>query len=315
MRGAFRKRSERGRGGAIVSWSTTMASDIQLERRAAEQRGGVATKAPLRGTHPRHTTSSGGWWIRAALAVGVIAAVVTAASFMLGGASPKTTVPNCSTTIARRDLDVTVTEEGTLESSNNTEVRCKVKGASSTVVWIIENGTEVKPGDVLVRLDTSTIEDNINTTEDRLSDCLATYAQSESDVAVAEINITEYLEGTYRLGAEDQRKGRAHRQSQSGLGAEHSRLLAKEMFRKGYISKLEVEGNEFSLQQAELELEVKETDVDVLKRYTRGKADPGPGRHSEGKESQVGLRQGGTRPGKGEARSREAATRELRHSS
>jgi len=46
---------------------------------------------------------------------------------------------------------------------------------------------------------------------------------------------------------------------------------AKEIYRKGFISKLELEGDEYSLQQAELELEVKETDVDVLTRYTRAK--------------------------------------------
>ena len=33
------------------------------------------------------------------------------------------------------------------------------------MVWIIENGAGVEPGDVLVRLDTSTIETNINTQE------------------------------------------------------------------------------------------------------------------------------------------------------
>ena len=77
---------------------------------------------------------------------------------------------------------------------------------------------------------------------------------------------------------------------------------AKEMYRKGFMSKLELEGNEYSLKQAELELEVKETDVDVLTTLHEGKANQGPGRHSRGQEGQTGFRQSGTEPGKGQAR-------------
>ena len=48
-------------------------------------------------------------------------------------------------TITRGDLIVTVTEQGTLESSDNTEIKCKVRG-ESTVIWVIEGGTEVQAG-------------------------------------------------------------------------------------------------------------------------------------------------------------------------
>ncbi len=132
------------------------------------------------------------------LAVAGLALLGTAAVFMSGAVSPQESAPKLKHTLGRRDLEVTVTGQGTLESSDNTEVRCKVKGASSTVVWIIDNGTEVKADDVLVRIDTSAIEDKINTQEIAYQNALATHAQSESDVAVAEINITEYVEGTYR---------------------------------------------------------------------------------------------------------------------
>ena len=179
-------------------------------------------------------------------------------------------VPELTHAIMRRDLRVTVTEQGTLESSKNTEVRCKVKGANNTIVWIIENGTEVAPDDVLVRIDTSTIETNISTQEIAYQNALATFAQSKSDVAVAEINITEYIEGTYRSELKTKEKDVAI--AEANLRSAQNMLNhAKEMYRKGFISKLELEGNEYSLQQAELELEVKRTDTDVLTRYTKVK--------------------------------------------
>ena len=48
-------------------------------------------------------------------------------------------------TITRGDLLVTVTEQGTLESSNNLEIKCKVRG-DNTIIWVIESGTEVQAG-------------------------------------------------------------------------------------------------------------------------------------------------------------------------
>ncbi len=218
---------------------------------------------------PAKSSGSTKWKRWLLLAPGLTLLGATAYLFS-GAVQPADVEPKLTHTIARRDLKVTVTEQGTLESSDNTEVRCKVKGAANTIVWIIENGTEVKPDDVLVRIDTSTIEDNINTQEISYQNALATYAQSKSDVAVAEINITEYLQGTYQSELKTKQKDVAI--AQANLRSAQNMLNhAQEMYRKGFMSKLELEGNEYSLQQAELELEVKETDLEVLTKYTRAK--------------------------------------------
>jgi hypothetical protein len=44
---------------------------------------------------------------------------------------------------------------------------------------------------------------------------------------------------------------------------------SKDLFRQGYVTELEVEGNAFTVTQAELELQVKETEISVLKDFTR----------------------------------------------
>lgn len=204
---------------------------------------------------------------------GLIAIIVLlglATAYIFGGVAPEASNPKLTHVLGRRDLRVTITENGTIESSNNTEVRCKVKGANNTVVWIIKNGTVVQPGDLLVRIDTSTIETNINTKEIAYQNALAAFAQSQSDVAVSEINITEYLEGTFRSELKTKEKDVAI--AQANLKSAQNILdHAKEMYRKGFVSKLELQGNEYSLQQAQLELEVKQTDVEVLTTYTREK--------------------------------------------
>ena len=46
-------------------------------------------------------------------------------------------------TVRRGELVVSVTEQGTLESANNTEIKCRVRG-SNTITFVIESGTEVQ---------------------------------------------------------------------------------------------------------------------------------------------------------------------------
>jgi HlyD family secretion protein len=179
-------------------------------------------------------------------------------------------IPQVTHKIIQQDLNVSVTEEGTLESANNVEIRCRVRGANTTIVYIVDNGVEVQPGDVLVRFDTKTIEDTINTQQIAYQNAAAAFAQSETDVAIAKINITEYLEGTYRSERMTKEKDLAVAKANL-VSAENLAKHGEAMFRKGYVSKLEVESNNYALEQAQLDLGVKETDLDVLNRYTKAK--------------------------------------------
>ena len=101
-------------------------------------------------TKPRQS-GSGARSVRFALIVIVLVAIgVTAASFLPDALSSPNDVTTLTHTIARGDLRMTVTEQGTLESSNNTEIKCRVRGFS-TVTYVVPSGTEVRGP--LVRLD------------------------------------------------------------------------------------------------------------------------------------------------------------------
>ena len=171
--------------------------------------------------------------------------------------------------VVRSDLTVTVTEDGTLESASNKEIKCKVKGGS-TILWIIEDGSAVTEGDELVRLDSSSIEDTISQQQITYENALATKIKAESDLAVAEINVKEYLEGTFR-------KEMQTAESNVAIAEENLRVAqnvlshAKKMFRKGYVSELELDSNKYSLQYAQLQLDLMKTQVDVLERFTKPK--------------------------------------------
>ncbi|MBA4186849.1 MAG: hypothetical protein C0467_02405 [Planctomycetaceae bacterium] len=66
-------------------------------------------------------------------------------------------------TVKKETLNVTVTEKGTLESADSREIVCRVragsKGFATTIKDVIEDGTRVKPGQLLMVLDDSALRD------------------------------------------------------------------------------------------------------------------------------------------------------------
>ena len=79
-------------------------------------------------------------------------------SLFLGGGTSSTETDEEFYTVRRETLRVTVTEDGNLESAENTEVKCEIPGGS-TILWIIDEGESVKAGEKLVELDQAAIED------------------------------------------------------------------------------------------------------------------------------------------------------------
>ena len=212
-------------------------------------------------------SSWGRWPKRALLAIVVVAVVAVAAALIPGAGSSLQIAPLLTHTITRGELVVTVTEQGTLESAENTEIKCKVRG-QNTIIWVIESGSVVKPGDELVRLDTLAIEDAI---AERTKFAYWTKSGAErarADVARAELAIPEYLEGRYRSQLMTLEKDLVIAKSNL-LTAQNILAHAEKMAERGYVSGLEVDEKTFAVTQAELNVDVKKTQIDVLTRFTK----------------------------------------------
>ena len=208
------------------------------------------------------------WRKRGLLTIGVVVVVASAVALIRGAGSSRENGPKLTHTITRGDLIVTVTEQGTLESSENTEIKCKVRSANIPIIWVIESGAEVKPGDELVRLETLVFEDRLSERTKYAHWSRSAAERSKADVARAELAISEYLEGRYRSQLMTLEKDLAIAESnlrtaQNMLG--HAELMAE----RGYVSGLEVQENTFAVTRAELNVEVKTTEIDVLKRFTK----------------------------------------------
>jgi multidrug efflux pump subunit AcrA (membrane-fusion protein) len=166
-------------------------------------------------------------------------------------------------------LLVTVVAAGNIESSKNVDVKCQVAGGSS-ILWIVPDGQEVKEGEVLVKLDQSSIEDQLNAQKIALGKAEASKIQAQENLAAAEIALREYAEGTYvkelQLAEANINIAQENLRSSENL-LDHTRKMA----RKGFTTALQVEADEFAVERCKLELESAKTAKDVLVKFTREK--------------------------------------------
>src|SRR5205085_11803596 len=91
--------------------------------------------------------------------------------------------------VGREPRTVTVTEKGTLESAGNKDIVCKVragaKGYASTINWVIDDGSRVKPGQLLMILDDSALKDQEEDQQIKVQTAQATKVKAEKDYEIA----------------------------------------------------------------------------------------------------------------------------------
>ena len=211
--------------------------------------------------------ASGPWATGILLGVGVIAVVATAAHWIPRSGPAEEIGPVLTHTTTRGDLTVTVTEQGTLESAENTEIKCRVRG-QNTIIWVIESGSVVEPGDELVRLDTLAIEDAIAERTKYAHLTRSGAERAEADVARAELAIPEYLEGRYRTQLMTLEKDLTIAQSNQ-LSARNILAHAETMDQRGYVSGLELQEKQFAVTQAQLHVGVTQAQIKELTDFTK----------------------------------------------
>jgi HlyD family secretion protein len=171
--------------------------------------------------------------------------------------------------VVRSPLQVTITADGNVQSASNIEVKCRVAGGS-TILWIVEDGKIVQEGEEIVRLDTSAIEDKLNSQRIVYEKALATQIQAQEDLESAKISVKEYEEGTF---VEELQKVEASiRIALENLrSAENQLTYSGKMVRKGFVSSLQREADEFAVERAKLDLEAANTRKKVLVEFTKEK--------------------------------------------
>ncbi len=172
-------------------------------------------------------------------------------------------------TIAKSNLVVTVTEDGNVESAVNLELKCEVQGGT-TILSIIPDGQQVKKGEELVRLESATIEENVDAQTIKVEQAMATKISSERDFSAAKIAFQDYLEGKY-LQEMQTHESNITIAKENLRSAEDAFRHTERMARKGYVTPLQLESQKFAVERAKLDMALQETNKRVLQDFTKAK--------------------------------------------
>ncbi len=168
-----------------------------------------------------------------------------------------------------RHLQVTITAEGNIESANNCELKCHVVGGAR-ILSIVPDGTQVEAGAELVQLDRSGFEQRLSEQKITYERAVATKIQAEQDFEAAQADVREYVEGTYLkdLKAAEAQISIARQNLESNRNA---LLHTERMFRKGFVTALQLEADKFAVERSQLDLDAAITAKKVLEQFTRPK--------------------------------------------
>jgi HlyD family secretion protein len=168
--------------------------------------------------------------------------------------------------VTRGDLVITVTTKGNVESASNIDIRCLVAGGG-LIKSIVADGTIVKEGDQLVELDSAAIDEQILQQRIGYEKARAIRDQAKNDLEAAKISLREYVEGTFKK--EQQLLDAQITIAEENLrSAQNTLMYTERMFRKAYVTPLQLESQQFAVKRSQLELETAKTAKRVLEEFT-----------------------------------------------
>ena len=178
-----------------------------------------------------------------------------------------------------------VIEQGNVESADNVEVRCEVEsyGGGVMIIWIIPEGTYVEPSpdwepeepgeeppDLLVKLDSSALEDRLVQQQIACNTSEALLIQTENNLETALIAKEEYLEGTYVEGKK-KLEGNISLAEEELIRAQQYLSDSEILHGKGFISDRKLQADEFDVERKKIDLERARTAKDILDKYAKPK--------------------------------------------
>lgn len=180
--------------------------------------------------------------------------------------------------VIKGPYDFIVLEQGEVEAANAIELRCEVKsrgaggsgGGGVSILEVVPEGTMAKKGDVLVRLDSSALEQELKQQTISVNTSQALVIQAKNTLEAAKIAKIEYLEGTFR-NEERLILGEVFVAEQNLRTAQLSYESSQRLAAKGLLTPLQLDGAQYAVEKAQNELDNAKGKLDVLRKYTKAK--------------------------------------------
>jgi len=240
--------------------------------------------SPRKFRRPLGNRRRGNTFTFSAAAIAVVAVLSLGGWWFFGRAGADEGPELIPTTVSRGPYDFVVIEQGTIESANNIELRCEVRsrgggggsssssmgGSSTSILDVVPEGSIVQPGQWVVKLDSSALEQERENQLIAVASRQASVVQMENTLAAAQIAREEYLFGTF-VQDEKLLQGEAFVANKSVTTAQQQLDSAKTLAAKSIVTALQVETAQFNLENAQKQLEISQTKLATLRNFTKQK--------------------------------------------
>lgn len=225
------------------------------------------------------------WVLMVVIALGVVG--VASVIMLVSGRGAESFASGEFYAVQPMDLDITISKDGELQAVSNVEIACKVEG-QNVILDIAKEGSYVHNGDVVVRLDPSGIEQELEEdllalqkAEADLSAAIEAKAIQEStnianleaanvEMILARLDLQEYVEGIYPSSLQNARTSLEMARI-SVKDKEDNLAQTRSLFSKGFVTSVDVKKAELELLTAQNDFDKTATDLLVLEKYTHEK--------------------------------------------
>jgi len=212
--------------------------------------------------------------LKRSLIVLVVLALLVAGGYYGGRLRGTVQVDPPQMVAVKRDLFVhEILGRGSVDSAQNQEVRVRVEMAGEgglTIVYVIEEGTLVKEGDLLVELESSWLRERTERQENVVLGSESNLIRAQTDLRTANLTLTEFLDGKFKqdvMTIENAIFAAREQVSTTRDNLTHNERL----FERGYITDAQVAAAEFELERATQAWRKAELDRHVLETLTKQK--------------------------------------------
>jgi len=219
------------------------------------------------------------------LAAIIVVALIGIAVVAFNGSGPRAVSmgERPSFAVKRGRLRISVTESGTIQAREQIILKSEVEGRT-TILFLVEEGTRVEKGELLVELDSSQLLDAKIDQEIQVQNKEAAFIRARENLAVVEnqaqsdideaelalefakLDLKKYLEGEYQ-------NKRKEKESEITLAkeelqvAEEKLVWSGKLFKKEYISRTELQIDQLSVEKRRLDLELSENSLRLLEDF------------------------------------------------
>ncbi|MBI3737392.1 HlyD family efflux transporter periplasmic adaptor subunit, partial [Candidatus Sumerlaeota bacterium] len=186
--------------------------------------------------------------------------------------------------VKRGNLTISALAAGTLKTKNTTQIINELEKPTK-IVWLIDEGTQVKQGDKLIELDAADLNEQlmkqkirnaeVEQNEQKAKDDLAIadskaktdLIAAENKVTIAKLDLLKYKEGDF---LQDKRKKEsAVAIAQEELNRAKDKLeWTRKLAQKDYVTHNDLAADEFALTKCQIQLDTAREDLDLLNKFT-----------------------------------------------